>query len=128
MLQSEERLEVDPEAAGKVTVRFHEKLEDDEVITAISAAVIQRKTSSGPPPVYATATGIEVSASEIVNAIDDDGVTELGTSQAVQLTISDSDADVSTPERGRDYRIVTTVTISGRSTPLVSKNPLTLRA
>ena len=122
-----ERLTLDPEADGKVTVRFHKDLLAGEVISGVATVKIQEQTSNNPVT-YAedSVAGLTVTAA-VVDAYADDGTTLLGASQAVQVKAVDSDSDDDTPVRGSGYRVLVIATITGRDVPLVAKNPLTIR-
>ena len=90
-------------------VRFHDELPSAVTLTGTPTVAVQKLVAGSDPEDWAAATGVTVSGITIVNAIDDDGSTNLGTDQAVQFQI---DADPQTqpdetddPIPGTNYRV-----------------------
>lgn len=117
-------LQLDPEADGKVTIRFHNQMTSGEVIDS-AVVTIQERTSSSPET-WEEATGVDATAT-VVDAYRDDGTTLIAASQAVQVAITDSDQDDDTPARGTNYRVLVIADVVGRDVPLTAKNPLSIR-
>jgi len=107
-------------------VRFHKELPSG-VTLANPTAAVQKLTIGSDPEDWNTATGVTVSSVSVVNAIDDDETTNLGTSQAVQFTINadpDSQPDeTDAPVPGDNYRVVVEADRSD-SGDVVGKVPL----
>lgn len=107
-------------------VRFHQELPSGVALSGATVAV-QKLTPGTDPEDWSTAAGVTVASITVVNAIDDDESTNLGTSQAVQFTIS---ADPQTqpdetddPIPGTNYRVVVEADRSD-SGDVVGKVPL----
>ena len=107
-------------------VRFHQELPSGVTLSGATVAV-QKLTPGTDPEDWNTATGVTVTGVSVVNAIDDDEVTNLGTSQAVQFTISaDPDTqpdETDNPIPGDNYRVVVEADRSD-SGDVVGKVPL----
>lgn len=119
-------LEYHKEGDNIFQVRFHNEL-DSGVTLSNPTAAVQKLTKGTDPEDWNSATGVTVSAVTVVNAIDDDGSTNLGTSQAVQFQIdADPDAqpdETDDPVPGTNYRVVVTADRSDAG-DVVGKVPL----
>lgn len=120
-------LEWDKEGDGVRVIRAHLELPSG-VILSLPTVRIDKLTRGSEPEDWVNATtDFTVSGVTVVNAVADDGTTNLGTSQAVQFQI---DADAGTepdetddPIPGEEYRVVITATRSDAG-QWVGKSPL----
>jgi len=91
-------------------VRFHDELPTATTLTGVPFVQVQTLTAGSDPEDWNLATGAVVSGISVVNAVDDDGTTLLGTSQAVQFTINADAAtmpdETDTPIPGTAYRVM----------------------
>ena len=109
------RLEWDKEGDGIRQVRFSDELPSSVALTGTPTVRVDKLTVGSKPEDWqdiSTAGSVTVSGVTIVDAVDDDGTTTLGTNQAVQFQL---DADSATmpdetdePIPGTNYRVVVT--------------------
>lgn len=106
------RLEWDKEGDGIRQVRAHLELPTGVELTGTPTVRVEKLHSAvgAKPEDWRRETSVTVSGVTIVNAVDDDGSTNLGTNQAVQFQL---DADSATlpdetddPIPGTNYRVV----------------------
>ena len=110
-------LEWDKEGIAVRTVRASNELPTGVTLTGLPTVRIDRLTLGSEPENWTDVTSdFTISAITVVNSIADDGVTNLGTSQAVEFQIA---ADPGTepdetdePTPGDEYRVVITATRS----------------
>ena len=110
-------LEWDKEGAAVRAVRAHLELPSGVTLTGSPTVRIDRLTLGSEPENWTDVTSdFTISGIIIVNAVADDGTTNLGTDQAVQFQI---DADPGTepdetdpPTPGDEYRVVIVATRS----------------
>lgn len=107
-------------------VRFSNELPSG-VTLSNPAVEVQKRTAGSDPEDWNAATGVTVSGELVVDAVDDDGSTVLGTDQAVQFQI-DMDPDpqpdeTDDPIPGDNYRVVVTADRSDLG-DVVGKVPL----
>ena len=110
-------LEWDKEGNAVRQVRAHLELPSGVTLTGTPTVRIDKLTRGSEPEDWVDATSdFTISGITVVDAIADDGSTNLGTSQAVQFQI---DADPGTepdetdaPTPGDEYRVVITATRS----------------
>lgn len=104
------RLEWDKEGDGVRVIRASDELPSGVALTGTPTVAVQKLTIGSDPEDWNAATGVTVSGITIVNAVDDDGVTVLGTNQAVQFQINkDTDPlpdEMDDPVPGTNYRVV----------------------
>lgn len=104
------RLEWDKEGDGVRQVRASDELPTGVALTGTPTVQVQKLTPGTSPEDWNAAAGIAVSGITIVNAVDDDGTTLLGTNQAVQFQLdADPDAqpdETDNPIPGDNYRVV----------------------
>ena len=108
-------------------VRFHDELPSGVTLSG-PTVVTQKRTAGSDPEDWNAVAEDTVSGVTVVDAIDDDEVTNLGTSQAVQFTI---DADPQTqpdetdaPIPGDNYRALVKATRSDGLGHVIGKVPL----
>ncbi len=105
----ERRLEYHKEGDLTFQVRFHLELPASVALTGTPSVQVEKLVVGTDPEDWAAAAGVTVSGVTIVNAIDDDESTNLGTNQAVQFQIdADPDAqpdETDNPVPGRNYRV-----------------------
>jgi len=121
-------LEWDKEGTAVRAVRAHLELPSGVTLTGTPVVRIDKLTRGSEPEDWVDATSdFTISGQIVVNAIADDGTTNLGTSQAVQFQITadpgtePDETDAPTP--GDEYRVVITATRSDAA-QWVGKVPL----
>ena len=109
-------LEWDKEGTAIRTVRAHKELPSGVTLSAPTVRIDKLTRGSEPEDWVDVGADIVISGETVVNAIADDGTTNLGTSQAVQFQLT---ADTGTepdetddPIPGEEYRVVITATRS----------------
>ncbi len=121
-------LEWDKEGTSVFAVRGHLELPSGVTLTGTPTVRIDKLTRGSEPEDWVDASAdFTITAITVVNAVADDGSTNLGTSQAVQFQVT---ADTGTepdetdaPTPGSEYRVVITATRSD-SGEWVGKVPL----
>ncbi len=110
-------LEWDKEGDGVRQVRAHLELPSGVTLTGAPTVRIDKLTRGSEPEDWVDVTStFTISGIVIVNAVADNGTTNLGTSQAVQFQIDEDlgiepdETDAPTP--GDEYRVVITATRS----------------
>ncbi len=120
-------LEWDKEADGIRQIRASDELPSGVTLAAPTVEV-QRLTIGSEPEDWNTDATVTVSGVQVVDAIADDGTTNLGTDQAVQFQLNADAADLpdatDTPLPGDNYRVVATATRSDGTGDWVGKVPL----
>lgn len=121
-------LEWDKEKDGTRQIRANDELPDGVTLIGPLAVEVQRLTIGSEPEQWATEAAITVSLIGVVDALSDDGLTTLGTDQAIQFQL-DADADplpdeTDLPLPGDNYRVVATASRSDGPGDWVGKVPL----
>ena len=109
-------LEWDKEGPAVLTVRGHLELPAAVTLSAPSIRIDKLTLGSEPEDWVNVTSDFSVSSILVVNAVADDGTTNLGTDQAVQFQI-DADTDTQPdetdpPTPGDEYRVVAVATRS----------------
>lgn len=106
------RLEWDKEGDGVRQIRASDELPSGVALTGTpTVRVEKRHTADGVlPEDWQRETSVTVSSVSIVDAVDDDGSTVLGTNQAVQFQLNADTAtmpdETDDPIPGTNYRVV----------------------